>query len=74
MRILIFIVITVVEMDLCMLSSIGRRKLMLVVLNRIPVVLVMYDLRGVLLDQRHKSCSCYFMALLPLRCQELLVL
>jgi hypothetical protein len=56
------------------------------VLHRVLVVLVLKDLRGVLLVQvlkdlrgvrliqRHRRCSCYFVALWPLRRQELLVL
>jgi hypothetical protein len=57
--------------------AIGRRKLrrlMLTVLHRVLVVLVLEDLRGVLLIQRHRRCSCKFVALRPLRRQELLVL
>jgi hypothetical protein len=75
-RVLILIVIIVVGMDMWRLS-IGRRKLRrlrLTVLHRVLVVLVLQDLRGVLLVQRHKSCSCYFIALRPLRRQELLAL
>jgi hypothetical protein len=52
----------------------GTRKLRLTILHRILVVLVLEDLRGVLLVHRHMSCSCYFVALRPLRRQELLVL
>jgi hypothetical protein len=75
-RVLILIVIIVVGMDTWRLS-IGRRKLRrlrLTVLHRVLVVLVLQDLRGVLLVQRHMSCSCYFVALRPLRRQELLAL
>jgi hypothetical protein len=55
----------------------GRRKLRrlrIAILHRVLVVLVLEDLIGVLLVQRHKSCSCYFVVLWPLRHQELLVL
>jgi hypothetical protein len=51
-RVLVFIVITVVEMDMWRHSAIGRRKfrrLRLTVLHRVLVVLVLEDLRGVLL-------------------------
>jgi hypothetical protein len=55
-------------------SAIGRRKLRLTVLHRVLVVLVLEDLRGVLLVQRHRRFSCCFIALW-LQChQELLVL
>jgi hypothetical protein len=73
-RVLVFIVITVVEMDMWRPFAIGRRKLRLTVLHRVLVVLVLEDLRGVLLVQKHRSSSCYFVALRPLRRQELLVL
>jgi hypothetical protein len=73
-RVLVF---TVVEMDMWKHSAIGRRKLRrlkLAVLHRILVVLVLEDLRGVLLVQRHKRFSCCFVALQALHRQELLVL
>jgi hypothetical protein len=72
-RVLVFIVITVIEMDMLRPFAIRRRKLRLTVLHRVLVVLVLEDLR-VLLVQRHRSCSCSFIALRPLRRQELLVL
>jgi hypothetical protein len=50
------------------------RRLRPTVLHRVLVVLVLEDLRGVLLVQRHMRCSCYLMTLWPLRHQELLVL
>jgi hypothetical protein len=50
------------------------RKFSLAVLHRVLVVLLLEDLRGVLLVQRHMSCSCYFVALQPLRREELLVM
>jgi hypothetical protein len=50
------------------------RRLRLTVLHRVLVVLFLQDLRGVLLVQRHRRFSCCFVALRPLRCQELLVL
>jgi hypothetical protein len=69
-------VITVVAMDMWRYSATGRRKLRrlrLAVLYRVLVVLVLEDLR-VLLVQRHRRFSCCFVALWPLRRQELLVL
>jgi hypothetical protein len=51
-------VITVVEMDMSRPFTVGRRKhrkFKLSVLHRILVVLVLEDLRGVLLVQRHMS-------------------
>jgi hypothetical protein len=68
---------TVVAMDMWRHSAIGRRKLRrprLVVLYRVLVVLVLEDLIGVLLVQRHMRFSCCFVALRSLRPQELLVL
>jgi hypothetical protein len=76
-QVLVFIVITVGEMDMWRPFATGRRKirrLRLTVLHRILVVLVLEDLRGVLLVRRHRRCSCYFIVLRPLRRQELLVL
>jgi hypothetical protein len=76
-RVVVFIVITVVAMDMWRHSATGRRKLRrlrLAVLHRVLVVLVLEDLKGVLLVQRHMRFSCYFIALRPLRRQELLVL
>jgi hypothetical protein len=64
-------------MDMWRHSAIERRKvrkLRLTVLHRVLVVLVLEDLRGVLLVQRHRRFSCCFVALwLPHR-QKLLVL
>jgi hypothetical protein len=73
-RVLVFIVITVDEMYLWRPFATGRRRLRLAILHRVMVLLVLEDLRGVRLVQRHRSCSCYFMTLRPLRRQELLVL
>jgi hypothetical protein len=73
-RMSVFIVITVVNMDMWRRSATGRRKLRLTVLHRVLVVLVLEDLRGVLLVRRHKRFSCFFVALRLLRRQELLVL
>jgi hypothetical protein len=42
--------------------------------SRILVVLVLEDLRGLLLVQRHRRFSCCYIVLRPLRRQELLVL
>jgi hypothetical protein len=50
------------------------RRLRLAVLHRVLVVLVLEDLRGFLLVQRHKSCSYYFIALWSLRRQELFIM
>jgi hypothetical protein len=50
-----------VEMDMWRHSTIGRRKLRrlrLAILQRILVVLVLEDLRGVLLVQRYNRFSC----------------
>jgi hypothetical protein len=55
-----------VEMDIWRPFAIGRRKLRrlrLTILHKVLMVLVIEDLRGVLLVQRHRSCSCYFIAL-----------
>jgi hypothetical protein len=65
-RVVAFIVLTVVTMDMWRRSATGRtklRKLKLVVLHRVLVVLVLEDLRGVLLVQRHRRFSCSFIAL-----------
>jgi hypothetical protein len=59
-RVVIFTVITVVTMDMWRHSAIGRRKLRrlkLVVLHRVLVVLVLEDMRGILLVQRHMRFS-----------------
>jgi hypothetical protein len=56
-RVVVFIVLTVVTMDMWRRSAIGRRKPRLVVLHRVLVVLVLEDLRGVLLVQRHRRFS-----------------
>jgi hypothetical protein len=76
-RVLVFIVITMGEMDMWRPFATGRRKLRrlrLIVLHRVLVVLVLENLRGVLLVQRHRRFSCCFVALRLLRHQELLVL
>jgi hypothetical protein len=76
-RVVVFNVIIVVMMDMWRHSITGRRKLImfrLTVPHRALVVLVLEDLRGVLLVQRHRRFSCCFIALRPLRHQELLVL
>jgi hypothetical protein len=73
-KVVVFIVITVVAMDMWRHSATGRRKLRLAVLHRVLVVLVLEDLRGVLLVQRHRRFSCCFIVLRLLRRQELLVL
>jgi hypothetical protein len=68
--VVVFIVITVVAMDMWRRSATGRRKLRklrLVVLHRVLVVLVLEDLKGVLLVQRHRRFSCCFVALRLLR-------
>jgi hypothetical protein len=56
-RVVVFIVITVVEMDMWMPSAIGRRKLRrlrLTVLHIVLLVLVLEDLKRFLLVQRHE--------------------
>jgi hypothetical protein len=73
-RVVVFIVLTVVAMDMWRRSATRRRKLRLVVLNRVLVVLVLEDLRADLLVQRHRRFSCFFVTLRLLRRQELLVL
>jgi hypothetical protein len=76
-RVVVFIVITVVTMDMWRHSATGRRKLRrlrLTILHRVLMVLVLEDLRGVLLVQRHMRFSCYFITLWPLHHQEMLVL
>jgi hypothetical protein len=74
-RVVVFILLTVVVMAMWMRSATGRRKLRkLTVLHKVLVVLVLEDLRGVLLVQRHRRFSCCFVALRLLRQQELLVL
>jgi hypothetical protein len=76
-RVVVFIVLTVVTMDMWSHSATGRRKvrkLRLAVLHKVLVVLVLEDLRGVLLVQRHRRFSCCFVALRLLRRQELLAL
>jgi hypothetical protein len=57
-------VITVVEMYMWRHSATVRRRLRLTVLRR---VLILEDLRGVLMVQRHKRFSCCFVALRLLR-------
>jgi hypothetical protein len=62
--------ITVVAMDMWRRSATGRRKLRklrLAVLHRVLVALVLEDLKGVLLVQRHRRFSCCFVALRLLR-------
>jgi hypothetical protein len=61
--VVVFIVITVVTMDMWRHSATGRRKLRLAVLHKVLVVLILEDLRGVLLVQRHRRFSCCFIAL-----------
>jgi hypothetical protein len=76
-RVVVFIVLTVVTMTMWRRSATGRRKLRklkLAVLHKVLVVLVLEDLRGVLLVQRHRRFSCCFVALQLLHRQELLVL
>jgi hypothetical protein len=62
-RVVVFIVLTVVAMTMWRHSSIGRRKLRLAILHKVLVVLVLEDLREVLLVQRHRIFSCCFVAL-----------
>jgi hypothetical protein len=76
-RVVVFIVISVVAMDMWRRSATGRkklRKLRLAVLHRVLVVLVLENLRVVLLVQRHRRFSCCFITLWLLCRQELLVL
>jgi hypothetical protein len=76
-RVMVFTVITMVMMDMWRHSATGRRKLRrlrLAVPHRVLVVLVLEDLRGVLLVQRHRRLSCCFIALRPLHHQELLIM
>jgi hypothetical protein len=64
--VVVFIVLTVVVMDMWRRSAIGRRKLKklrLTILHRVLVVLVLDDLTGVLLVQRHRRFSCCFITL-----------
>jgi hypothetical protein len=70
----VFTVLTVVVMAMWSHSAIGRRKLRLTVLHKVLVVLVLEDMRGVLLVQRHVRFSCCFIALRLLHRQEMLVL
>jgi hypothetical protein len=75
--VVVFIMLTVVMMDMWRHFAIGRRKLRklrLIVLHRVLVVLVLEDLRGVLLVLRCRRFSCCFVTLWLLRHQELLVL
>jgi hypothetical protein len=62
-RVVVFIVLTVVAMDMWRHSATGRRKLRLAVLHRALVVLVLEDMREVLLVQRQRRFSCCFVAL-----------
>jgi hypothetical protein len=76
-RVVVFTVITMVVMDMRRHSATGRRKLRrlrLIVFHRVLMVLVLENLKGVLLVQRHKRFLCCFAILRPLRRQELLVL
>jgi hypothetical protein len=73
-RVVVFIVLTVVAMDMWRRSAKRRRKLRLTILHRVLVILVLEDLSRVLLVQRHRRFSCYFIALRLPRRQELLVL
>jgi hypothetical protein len=73
-RVVVFIVLTVVAMTMWRRSATRRRKLRLAVLHKVLVVLVLKDLRGVMLVQRHRRFSCCFVALRLLWRQELLVL
>jgi hypothetical protein len=73
-RVVVFIVLTVVVMAMWRRSAIGIRKLRLIILHRVLVVLVLEDMRGVLLVQRHRRFLCCFVALRLVRRQELLVL
>jgi hypothetical protein len=59
-RVVVFIMLTVVTMVMWRHSAKGRRKLRLVILHRVLVVLVLEDLRGVLLVQRHRRFLCGF--------------
>jgi hypothetical protein len=77
MRVLVFTVIIVADMDMWRSFAIGRgklRRLKLAILHRVLVTLVLEDLRGVLLVHRYMICSCYFITLRHLCCQELLFL
>jgi hypothetical protein len=65
-RVLVFIVITVVEIDMWRHYATGRRKLRRLRLTVLDKVLVLKDLRGVLLVQRHMKFACCFAALWPL--------
>jgi hypothetical protein len=67
LRVVVFIVLTVVAMDMWRHSTAGRRKLRLAVHHKVLVALVLEDLRGVLLVQRHMRFSCCFIALRLLR-------
>jgi hypothetical protein len=66
-RVVVFIVLTVVAMDMWRRFATGRRKLRLVILHRVLVVLFLKDLIGVLLVQRRRRFSCCFVALWLLR-------
>jgi hypothetical protein len=57
-RVVVFIMLTVIAMAMWRRSAIGRRKLRLAVLHKVLVVLFLEDLRGVLLVQRHSRFSC----------------
>jgi hypothetical protein len=59
-RVVVFTVIIVVVMDMWRHFATGRRKLRrlrLAVIHRVLVILVLEDLRGVLLVQRHRRFS-----------------
>jgi hypothetical protein len=73
-RVVVFIVLTVVAMAMRRHFATGRRKLSLTILHKVLVVLILEDLRGVLLVQRNRRFSCCFIALRLLRQHDLLVL
>jgi hypothetical protein len=58
-----FTVITMVVINMWRHSAIGRRKLRRLSLTVLHRVLVLDDLRGVLLVQRHRRFSCCFITL-----------
>jgi hypothetical protein len=73
-RVLVFIVLIVVEMDMWRHSATGRRKFKRLTLTILHRVLVLEDLRGVLLVQRRRRFSCCFIASQLLCWQKVLVL
>jgi hypothetical protein len=62
-RVVVFIVLTVVTMAMWRRSATGRRELRLTILHKVLVVLVLQDLRGVLLAQRHRETQKILMLL-----------